>query len=192
MAFNTSNTVVSTGNAGKYLSPGLNDSVVVVGFAYGESSQKKTPYLEVTVSKQGEPDNTAKDKFYFSEKAEAKSLEKIVHILQDGAGIDRAAIDKAGVDASDLTDYATKLNALLPKQKPFRMKLTGEEYLKDGVDLKVGKRIGFTPFAEPMSVAMDKSGLTYDKTNKYDYIALPADAKPQAASAPAGSDDLPF
>ena len=190
--FNTADTTVSTGNAGKYFNDGINENVTVVSFTAGASSQKSTPYLEVTLSKNGEADATTKDKFYMSEKAEPKSLEKIVHILQDGAGIDRAAINKAGTDASDLADYAAKLTALLPKQKPMRFKLTGEEYLKDGVDLKVGKRIGFPPFCEPMTVDAAKSGLTYDKTNKYDYVALPEDAKPKAPAAAAGDADLPF
>jgi hypothetical protein len=191
MAFNTSDTVVSTGNAGKYLSEGINENVTVVSFEAGKSSQKGTPYLQVNLCKNGDTDATGGDKFYFSEKAEAKSLEKVVHILQDGAGIDRAAINKAGTDAADLDDYAKKLNALLPKQKPMRFKLTGEEYLKDGVDLKVGKRIGFPPFAEPMTVPADKSGLSYDKGNKYDYVALPADARP-APQAASGDNELPF
>ena len=187
MNFSTSKIAVdtTTGSGSKYMSVGINDSVALEIIEAGESS-KGTPFLEVFFSK-GE-DSTAKDKFYMSEKAQEKSQQKLIHLLVDGLGVDRARVDAAGEAATSLDDYAKKLSTLIPKGNLFRMKFSGEEYDSAGTT-KVAKRITFIPFAERMDVLPTK--LKYDQGNKYDYVALP---KPDANFALAGAaeDVLPF
>ena len=89
MNFSTKSIAVdtTTGSGSKYMSVGINDSVALEIIAAGESS-KGTPFLEVFFSK-GE-DSTAKDKFYMSENAQEKSQQKVIHLLVDGLGVDRA------------------------------------------------------------------------------------------------------
>ena len=189
MNFSTKSIAVdtTTGSGSKYMSVGINDSVALEIIEAGESS-KGTSFLEVFFSK-GE-DSTAKDKFYMSENAQEKSQQKVIHLLVDGLGVDRARVDAAGDAATSLADYAKKLSSLIPKGRLFRMKFSGEEYDSAGTT-KVAKRISFIPFAESMDVAPTK--LKYDQGNRYDYKAMP---KPDASFALAGSvggaDELPF
>ena len=187
MNFSTKSVTVdtTTGSGSKYMSVGINDSVALEIIEAGESS-KGTPFLEVFFSK-GE-DSTAKDKFYMTENAQEKSQQKLIHLLVDGLGVDRARVDAAGEAATSLSDYAKKLSTLIPKGRLFRIKFNGEEYDSAGTT-KVAKRIGFIPFCESMDVSPTK--LKYDQGNKYDYKAMP---KPDGAFALASADDnaLPF
>lgn len=176
----------TTGSGSKYMSVGINDNVALEIIEAGESS-KGTPFLEVFFSKGDE--STAKDKFYMSENAQEKSQQKLIHLLVDGLGVSRDAVDAAGEAATSLANYAKRLTDLIPKNQLFRMKFSGEEYDSAGTT-KVAKRINFIPFAEAMSVSPSK--LKYDQANKYDYKALP---KPDASFAMAGAADdnlLPF
>lgn len=195
MNFSTKKIEVTAAPTGKYLDLGINDNVTLFAITSGESSKKGTPFLEVEVGKDIEA--TLKSQFYMSDAAQERSQQRIIHLLVDGLGVDRNAVDAAGEAATSLPNYAARLNALIPKGNKFRIKLTGEEYYKDG-DVKVAKRINSKFFAEPMSVS--PSRLKFDKGNKYDYVVAPtpndgSDLPSGDAPLPAAADgdnDLPF
>lgn len=187
MNFSTKSIAADTNAGGsKYMSVGINDNVKLEIIEAGESS-KGTPFLEVFFSK-GE-DSTAKDKFYMSENAQEKSLQKLIHLLVDGLGVDRASIDAVTDAATSMDNYAKKLSGLIPKNNAFRLKFCGEEYDSAGT-IKVAKRINFIPFAESMAVSPSK--LKYDQGNRYDYKAMPKPDADFAMASTAADSLLPF
>jgi len=178
----------------KYLDLGINDNVSLFGIYSGASASKGTPFLEVEIGKSD--DATNKFPFWMSDATQERSQQRIIHLLVDALGVSRESVDNAGEKATSLDDYARKLSSLIPKGNKFRVKLTGEEYYKDG-EVKVKKTINSKFFAEPMSVS--PSRLKFDKTNKYDYTVAPVPndgttlEAPQEAMPGTGDDDqLPF
>lgn len=186
MNFSTKNVEAPVSAGSKYLSVGINDGVILQEITAGASSKKGTPFLEVVVAK-GD-DSSVKEQFYMSEAAQEKSQQKIIHLLVDGLGVDRAVIDAAGEAATSLDNYAARLNKLIPANKTFRIKFTGEQYDSAGT-IKTAKRIGFIPFAEASSVSPSK--LRYDANSSYDFKKLPVPDASMALAGDAG-DSLPF
>ena len=155
----------------KFIEPGIH--IVKIVEIKGEEPEGYSPRL--TFSFKTETGKGAECNFYMSEKAMAKSNEKLVHLASKC--ITKETLD--AIEAESLEDYGSKLNTTL-KGKVLRLKFIGEE-----IEGKEGKNwdkagIGLPPFAEATKegaeykvVSDEASKLKYDKNNKWDYKPLP-------------------
>jgi len=189
MNFATASITVENKTSGsKYMAPGINEDCAIMEITSGASSVKGTPFIAVTFSKGDESSFDAP--FYMSDAAQEKSQQKLIHILVDGLGVDRAAVDAAGAAAVSLDDYAAKLNKLVPRNNSVRLKIKGEQYSKTDGNIGTKKAIGFVPFVEPMATKPSK--LRYDDTSKYDFERLPTPDGTMPGAAKKDDNDLPF
>jgi hypothetical protein len=175
----------------KYIEPGIHR--VRINSIEGQEPEGRSPYIQITF--EDKDSKTADIRFYMSEKAMPKSLEKIKHI-----GTKLVTEDELdGINADNLAGYGAALNKLLAG-KGCRIKFTGEEV--DGEKGRWWKAgIGLPTFAEATKegaqyepVSDEDSRLTFDKTNQYDWKPLP-DADMEYAGEPVGAasdDDDPF
>lgn len=195
----------------KFVGYGINEDVVVSTVTSGKA-QTGTDFIEVKVKFKDAPDTESTTlKLYFTAKSTKISMEKIMHI--------HAAVNKMSLLATrkmgSLEEVASTLNTLWVN-RPFRLKLTGEEW--PGTDnntglpkTKVKLNIPFVPFAEPITALAEKpaikvedTGLTFDKQNERDYKPLSLEdrrkmvpqivtpPKPENGGGETPVDDLPF
>lgn len=159
----------------KYIAPGV-QKVKIVSIT-GMAPEGKSPYLELAFVNQEEM--TANIRFYMSEKAMPKSLEKIKHIGTKMVTND----DLDAIKADSIDSYGAALNGLLAG-KTCRIKFTGEEVESEkGIWTKAG--IGLPTFAEATkdgaqypAVDDEDTKLVYDENNKWDLKRLaPVDAE---------------
>jgi len=153
---------------GKYIYPGIYHNVLIKNVKKG-SSPNGTPFIEIEMyTKEGGPEAAKSFKFYTSEKAKPKSLEKIKHIATK-------------VAKEDDVNKAKDLEALrdLLKGNALRMKFTGREYLNSSNERKEVAEIGLPPFAEAIQegaeypvVEDENTELKFDKNNEWDFKKL--------------------
>lgn len=156
---------VGTGNSQKYIYPGIRHQVVIKNIKE-DKTPSGTPFIELELyTKEGGPEASVKFPFYTSEKAAAKSMEKIKHIATK---VVTEAELNAAKTVEDLKD--------LLKGKMLRMKFTGEEYKNKNGEIKEKALIGLAPFAEAIEeggdhpVILDEdTKLKFDKANQYDF-----------------------
>lgn len=163
------------GNGGKYIYPGIYDEVIIKGVTSGTSKNKQTPFVAVELyTKEGGEQNSKSFEFYMSENAADMSKAKLKHIAT------KVNTEEAfnSISASSLEEYAQKLNSIMAGRE-LRMKFTGEEYENAQGDVKEAARIGLPNFAEATQpgaayppVSKEKSQLTFDKDNEYDFKKL--------------------
>lgn len=173
--------VTERGTGQKYIYGGIYNDVVIKGVGHGTSTNKGTPYIEVTMyTSEGGPDTARSFQFYFTERAAEGSMSKLKHIatkiVTEG--------EWEAVQANTIEELAEALDALLRNQH-LRMKFVVEQYVNNNNEVKDGARIGFMPFAEATQpgaehapIADEDTKLTYDKTNKYDF--KPVDVQPDS------------
>ena len=179
----------------KYLAPGIHK--VKITEISGHAPEGRSPYLELKFANSEQ--KTAEVKFYMSEKAMPRSLEKLTHI--GTKCVTRETMDS--ISADSLEDYGKKLENTL-KGKVLRIKFTGEE-----IEGKEGKgnwwkaNIGLPRFAEACkegaeyeAVDDDNTALTFDESNNYDMKRLVvADVEEDTTGFSGGTseaDDDPF
>lgn len=174
----------------KYIEPGVHEVKIVA--IEGVDSETGASYVQISFEDSDE--KTAQIRFYMSEKAIARSLEKIKHLATKM--VTEAKVDK--IKADNLEDYGSKLDTLLGG-KSCRVKFTGEEVDgNNGNWWKAG--IGLPTFAEAINkgaehdpVSEEDSKLALNKSNKYDWKPLPtADVEITDEVASSGEDDAPF
>jgi hypothetical protein len=177
---------------------GINEPVIVSNVEAG-ASEKGTPNLAIKLKFATEKDdsNSTTIRLWFSEKAKAIGMRKIMHIHK--------ALGKEetlkNLQAETLDQLAAALKVMWAN-KPMRIKLTGEEYM--GVDkegkqkVKVRLNVPFPPFAEALTEGAEKpkvetTSLTFDKSNSYDYKPLDATQIPvEKPEVIGGEDDIMF
>ena len=167
----------------KWIKPGIQENVVVHSIE-GVEPEGKSPYLEVAFRlTNGTDQDLTKVKFYMSESARPKSLEKIKHIATKL--VTEEQID--AVTGDDLVTYGANLNRLLSGKAVREFKFIGEEYINASGEVKVKATIGLPKFA-----SREVGTLTYDKNNQYDYKkVVVADA--EQSNVPVTADSgLPF
>ena len=80
--FSTKGIKETSGGSQKFIYGGVYDAVVIKDVKAGVSSQKQTPFVEVEVHTVEGGETSAKGfKFYFSENAAEKSMQKLQHIV---------------------------------------------------------------------------------------------------------------
>ena len=184
-----SNEVVEVSNT--YIKPGVHENVEVTGISTGEA-KSGTPYVQIDFKT---PDGlTLEEKLYFSKDGTKYSLRKIIHLFTQH--MERAVVDKADSTAKTIGQYATNLYNLI-KGKKTRIKFVGEEI--EGTEGKqnwIKARLGFSPFAEPMTVSKTDSKLIYNPDNAYDLKKLDTssteDLMKHKSSVLNMVDELPF
>ena len=122
--------------------------VTITGAAFGESTVKKTPYVEVTT--ENATGATHSDQFYLSPGA----LPRLRHLLEDGLGYTSEQLDR------DLTE--DQMKALLVGKK-VRLKFSGEEYVRKDQTIGMKTTLGFGNFAENIKTPADKTALTFSE-----------------------------
>jgi len=163
----------------KYITPGINE-VTIAGITSNESG---TPYVEFNFVSMKNNNQTASIKFYLSDAASKRSLEKIKHIATKV--VSESDIDN--VQATSITDYSTKLSNLLVG-KSLRIKFSGETVAgKEGKGNWIKATIGLPTFAESLTVNPTK--LKFDPNNQYDMKPLPAVTNVSSSTV---TSDLPF
>lgn len=159
---------VGGGNSQKYIYPGIRHRVVIKNVTEGKTPGG-TPFIEFELySKEGGPETSRKFQFYTSEKAIAKSMEKIKHIATKVVTEEELNNAKSVEELRDLL-----------KGKVLRMKFTGEEYQNTSGEIKSRALIGLAPFAEAVEegaahppVADEDTKLKFDDKNPYDFKKL--------------------
>lgn len=160
--FGTKGTVV-TEPKGLYIRPGINKDVQIVSVE-GLAPEGGSPALEFTFKLVTSPDEaTTKVRFFMSEKAEKKSLEKIKHLATKV--VTEEQLDAVGGD--DIVSYGTALNKLLAGKTVKEMKFNGEEYKNASGEVKSKAVIGLPKFA-----SATVGELKYDASNSYDFKKL--------------------
>lgn len=174
----------------KYIEPGVH-RVRIAGIE-GVDSETGASYVQITFEDADE--KTAQIRFYMSERAMARSIQKIKHLATKM--VTEEKID--AIEADNLEDYGSALDTLLGG-KSCRVKFTGEEVDGNkGSWWKAG--IGLPTFAEATKkgaeydpVSDEDTKLVLDKTNKYDWKPLPtADVEISDEVGEAAEDDAPF
>tara|TARA_R110000868_G_scaffold386141_1_gene654333 strand:+ start:456 stop:1007 length:552 start_codon:yes stop_codon:yes gene_type:complete len=166
----------------KWIKAGINENVVLHSIeAIVPEDTTKSPYLEFGFRlSNGTDQDLNKVKFYMSDSAATKSIEKIKHIATKL--VTEEQID--AVTGTDLASYGKALNNLLSGKVIREMKFVGEEYLKDG-KVRVAAKLGLPKFA-----SKEVGTLKYNPNSEYDLVKLPvADAEITTVAA---GDGLPF
>ena len=183
MSFNTSD--IKDKPAGKYIRPGINEDVKI-GPIEGNSTPGKAPYIDIKFyPANGKVEDATRSRFYMSEKAAKKTLEKFNHLATKV--VTKEEFDAVGSQSSTVEQYAQKLNALLSGKVVPRMKFVAEEYKNQSGDIKVRPQVGFVPFAEASKET--PTALKFDLTSKYDNKKY---ATPDMEVTAGATDDLPF
>ena len=137
----------STGGTDR-LDFGINE-VTITGTTFSSPDWSGKPYVDITfVGNTGE----LVERFYLS----AAALPKLKHLLIN-LGIDDKKI------SSELEDK--QLESMITGKK-VRILVTGREYQGSDGEVKTAKQLGFTGFAELITVPKEKSKLVF-KENKY-------------------------
>jgi hypothetical protein len=161
----------------KYIEPGVH-RVRIAGIE-GVDSETGASYVQITFEDADE--KTAQIRFYMSERAIARSIQKIKHLATKM--VTEEKID--AIEADNLEDYGSALDTLLGG-KSCRVKFTGEEV--DGIAEATKEGAEYDPVSD------EDTKLVLDKTNKYDWKPLPtADVEISDEEVEeAAEDDAPF
>lgn len=155
--------VAGEGNGlSKYTKPGYG-VFTIVSTEFGTSSQKQTPFMEVTFKKD-EDESTLKEKFYLSPGA----LPRIQYLLSEFTG------NKLNSEVS-----SEQLNMLLVGRKA-KMVVDGEESEKDG-KIRTFATLRYAGFAEALT-----------KPNALSAADVQIKKVQPAVNTATKSDDLPF
>ena len=166
----------------KYITPGISD--VTISGIEGSNGDGKSPYVMFNFTKMNTT-QTASIKFFLSEAASKRSLEKIKHIATKV--VTEEAIN--AVSGNDAATYAQNLSKLLVG-KSLRIKFSGEEVQgKDGKNNWYKATIGLPSFAEKLGTTPSK--LKFDANNNYDMKKLPVATDMSSIGGVNGSG-LPF
>lgn len=120
----------------------------ITDVTFGESKQKKTPFVAVTTASENGALHT--EEYYLSPKA----LPKLRHLLEEGLGLEGSQLDR------DITEEQMK--SMLVGKK-VRLKFSGEEYIRKDSTLGIKVTIGFGNFAENMKVPKERSALSFNE-----------------------------
>lgn len=170
--FTTKNTQEKT-FVSKFITPGIHENVIIESVTGGTVESTGNPFLEWAFRlSTSSPEETTKVRFFMSEKAREKSLEKVVHIVSKVAN--RKDLD--AINTNSITDYAKAINKLVGG-KTLRMKFIGEEYLNANSELKTRSSLGLPAFAEATVSGGDYAPVTatklkFDPSNGYDFKRL--------------------
>lgn len=182
MSFNTREIVEKVFES-KYLTPGINE-VTIANVEGNNGAEGKSPFITVNFTKMGDVTKTASVRFFMSDAAKARSLEKVKHIATKVTTADK--FDAVGDTATDVVSYASGINNLLAG-KSLRIKFSGEEVIGgEGKKNWFKAVIGLPAFAEALTV--NPSKLKFDPNNQYDM------KRTTAVPATSGTSvyDLPF
>lgn len=184
------------GNGQQYIYGGVYNKVNIKSV---KANSDKTPYIAIEMfTDEGGADTSREFRFYFTEKAAPVSMSKLKHIATKVV----TEAEFEAIVANDVHDLARQLSDLIRGGK-LRMKFTAEQYENNNGEVKDRPLIGLPPFAEAIMpgaeypvVADDKTELTYDKNNQYDYKKLAGaaptkeDSLEEVAQSSIGIDDL--
>lgn len=165
---------VESGSA--YLEPGINE-VKTKEITSGVSSQKSTPYVEITV--EDKAGKTANHKYYTSttvNEGKQKSAwditkNQLLQITAAVLGVDADTAKTKMPKAADTADLASKLSTLLVG-KPFAIKLHGEQVIPTDPAKKPWIKAVFGTGTFATTIA-NKSILVYDATKHIKYKEAP-------------------
>lgn len=179
---------------------GITNSATIVKVTNAVSQNGK-PFIQVDFKVTGEKDETASSqKFYMSDGAKNISMVKLMLIHQAVGKLETLKSQPF----NSVEELASGLNSLWSGRK-LRIKLSAREYLgeKDGEPvIKVTSEVpirdfveAIDPGAEMFPITDDKTQLTFDEKNKYDwkrYEGADAPTKSDTSGSAEKEDDLPF
>lgn len=190
MNFNTGN--VTEVSSSKYLRAGIENKVIIDNIK-GEQPEGSSPFIEFTFRKsEGTSEDGTRVRFYTSEKAVKRSMQKILHLATKV--VKRAQID--ALNASSTEEYGAMLNKLL-RNKALRIMFSPEEYQNSKGEIKIKPALGLPEFAEAISegaetppVADADTKLVYNESKLL--IKARNSTPVQTDDAVLANDDLPF
>lgn len=169
-----------------YLSKGIN-SDVMIGAIEGVIPETGSPYISVALFKKGSNPETDSRvfKFYMSEKAQGKSLEKLIHLAKEV--ISKEDIRNINNNSKTLEEFASHLSAALKGATIKWFKLCAEQYINAEGKIRDRLTIGLPRFASQKETCP----LKWDETKSHDYKRLDTSAT-VGSTAKEKSDGLPF
>ncbi len=182
--FNESILDNSPGGDSLYLSKGIN-SDVIIGPIEGVIPETGSSYISVALYKKGsDPEKDSRTfKFYMSERAQDKSLGKIIHLAKEV--ISKDDIRNINDNSKTLEEFASHLSAALKGATIKWFKLCAEQYINSEGKIRDRLTIGLPRFASQKDVCP----LKWDETKSHDYKRLDTSTVNSTAKA---SDGLPF
>lgn len=188
MNFNTGNVSETTS---KYLRPGIENRVIIDNIL-GQEPKDRAPFIEFTFRKpEATTEEATRVRFYMSEKAVSRSMQKIVHIATKVCTREQLN----SLTASTVEEYAAMLNKLL-RNKALRLMFSPEQYINAKGELKVKPTLGLPDFAEAINPGAEYAAVSDADTKlKYDEDKLLIRAKESSKpkdDAVVVNDDLPF
>lgn len=196
--FNLGNVEEKQGGEGKakfYTLPGVR-RVIIKGWESGKSPNG-IPFISVKLitpeAEEAKMDVASDFQFYMSEKAQAKSMEKIKHIMTKVT-----TNDSLNKSVTSLEEFVTLLNSL-STNKEYRQKFTGQEYIQTSSgDKKTSANIGLPSFAEAVHpgaeyppVKDEDTKLVYDPNNEWDLKKLDIEPTQEEVTDAMSDNDSP-
>jgi hypothetical protein len=152
-----------------YLSKGINKDVMI-GEMQAFEPETGSPYLSILLyPASSSPENGTNFRFYMSDNARARSLEKITHLVT--RIISKDELLKINSKSTTLEEFATNITAAINGATMRWFKICAEQYInKDGA-VKDKLIIGLPAF-----VSQDETHkLRWDESNPYDYKKIAVD-----------------
>lgn len=174
--FGFENAEVSTGNYKETIKPGIH-LVKTTAITNGISTQKQTPYLEVTVeTKDG---SELKNQYYLStvvnpgKQKSAWDISKnaILSLVAAANSLDEASAKAKMPNAKTAEELAQKLSILL-MGKEFRLKVVGEEKISGKGKKYVASSFGNGVFCESKTVSESDSKLFFNPEKNIKKLAI--------------------
>ena len=188
MNFNTGNVSESTS---KYLRPGIENKVIIDN-VIGQEPKDRAPFIEFTFRKpESSSEEATRVRFYMSEKAVSRSMQKIVHIATKVCTREQLN----ALTATTVEEYGAMLNRLL-RNKALRLMFSPEQYVNAKGEVKVKPTLGLPEFAEAINTGAEYAPVADGETKlKYDedklMIKVKESSVPKDDSAVV-NNDLPF
>lgn len=196
--FDFQNAEVPVGNYKETIKPGIH-VVKTTTITNGISSQKQTPYLEITVEDSHGAE--LKQQYYLSttinpgKQKSAWDISKnaILALVAASNGLDETTAKGKMPNAKSAEELAQKL-AILMTGKEFRLKVVGEEKISQKGTKYVASSFGPGVFCEAKSVSEDNSKLFFNADKNIKKLAIePANTSDaQSAFSSPAADAITF
>jgi hypothetical protein len=164
----------------KYLDLGINQNVQFIAATGVDNPEVGSPYLQITLCKQGSDPSTDSRSFRLTfkdcdiqtgtlTKGGMYSMQKVTHLIDQGAGNE---VMKTA-EFNSLEELASIMNRVLNGVTYEEFKFAGEEYRNQNNEVKIKTLIPLAPFCNgPKTVK--KRELKFDENNTYDLKRLVA------------------